>query len=332
MNNRPEQSLVGLAGRRLAVLPLILLAVAAITFLLVWVSPYDPATAYASAAAGSEGVSREVQQTYVERWGLDESMPTQFGRWLTNVAGGDLGSSHLFNGRAVTSVIGERLLLSTTLVGVALGLVLVGSLVFGTLAARFRDSALDHGVRMVAYTSTFAPSFWIGLLLIVVFGVELGWLPTGGTSDPRGLDAPLVELRYLVLPAVTLALNQQGWFTLFVRTSVLEAMGSDYVRFARAQGASATGALVREALPNSLRAYLTLIGTHVPELIGGTILVETVFGWPGLGDLARRAAIAVDLPLLLAIVLGGAVLTVLGNLFADLAYHLTDPRVREVRS
>lgn len=325
-------TVLGMAGRRLAVLPLILLAVAATTFFLVWISPYDPATAYANAAAGSEGLSAEVRQTYVDRWGLDESMPVQFGRWLSNVVSGDLGSSHLFNGRPVATVIGERMLLSTLLVGVSLVLVLVGSLLLGTLAARFRDSVVDHAVRMIAYVSAFAPSFWIGLLLIVVFGVELGWLPTGGTSSPRALDPPMVELRYLVLPAVTLALNQQGWFTLFVRTSVLEAMGSDYVRFARAQGASTTSAMMREALPNSLRAYLTLIGTHIPELIGGTILVETVFGWPGLGDLARRAAIAVDLPLLLAIVLGGAVLTVLGNLFADIAYHLTDPRVREAHS
>lgn len=255
-------------------------------------------------------------------------MPVQFGRWVANLATGDLGVSHLYSGRPVAELIGERAGVSALLVGTALLLVLVGSLVLGTLAARFRDTPLDHGIRMLAYLSTFAPSFWIGLLAIVVFGVQLDWLPTGGTSDPRSGGA-MVELPYLVLPAITLALTQQGWFTLFVRTTVLEAMSSDYVRFARSQGAGRTVTVVREALPNSLLPYLTLVGTHIPELIGGTILIEIVFGWPGLGDLARRAAMVADLPLLLAIVLGGAVLTVLGNLGADLAYRVADPRIRE---
>jgi peptide/nickel transport system permease protein len=315
--------------RRLAALPLLLLAVATLTFLLVWASPYDPATAYAASAAGSEGLSLAVRDAYTARWGLDDPVPVQYLRWLTNLATGDLGVSHLYNGQPVTSVLASRAGVSALLVGTALGLVLLGSIVAGTVAARFRESPLDHGIRLVAYASTFAPSFWVGLLLIVVFGVQLGWLPTGGTSDPRVVGGAAVELRYLVLPAVTLALSQQGWFTLFVRTSVLESMGRDHVRFARAQGASRTAATVREALPSSLLAYLTLIGTHLPELIGGTILIETVFGWPGLGDLARRAAVGGDLPLLLAIVLGGAVLTVLGNLGADLAYRVADPRVRE---
>lgn len=316
-------------AKRLFVLPFVLLAVATVTFLLAWASPYDPATAYATSAAGSEGLSLAVRDAYTARWGLDDPMPVQYGRWLVNILSGDLGASHLYNGQPVASVIAQRAGVSALLVTAALVLVLAGSLLMGTLAARFRDTVLDHAVRLLAYLSTFAPSFWIGLLLIIVFSVELGWLPAGGTSDPRATGSPAVEWRYLVLPAVTLALSQQGWFTLFVRTSVLESLGSDHVRFARAQGASRTASLVREALPTSLLPYLTLIGTHIPELIGGTILVETVFGFPGLGDLARRAAVAADLPLLLAIVLGGAVLTVLGNLGADLAYRIADPRTRE---
>lgn len=316
-------------ARRLAVLPLMLFATAAITFLLAWFSPFDPATVYATSAAGSEGLSAAVREAYLVRWGLDDPMPVQFVRWLGNMVTGDLGVSHLYNGEAVSSVIARRIGPSAVLVTVALGIVIVGSLVAGVLAARFRDRPVDYAVRGIAYLSTFAPSFWIGLLLIVVFGVTLGWLPTGGTADPRaGADAT-IQLRYLVLPAITLALAQQGWFTLFVRTSVLEALGSDHVRFARAQGAAPTTALVREALPNGLLPFITLVGAHIPELIGGTILIETVFGWPGLGDLARRAAVAADLPLLLAIVLGGAVLTVLGNLAADVAYRVADPRLRE---
>lgn len=326
----PSTSTLRIVAVRLAILPLILASVAAVTFVLVWASPYDAAESYV-AGAGSEGISAGARDAYVARWGLDDPAPVQFGRWAANLVTGDLGASHLYNGRSVATVIGERAGATAVLVGTALGLVLVGSLVLGSLAARFRDTPIDHAARLVAYAGAFAPSFWIGLLLINVFAVQLGWFPAGGTGDPRSLGGG-IELCYLVLPAVTLALGLQGWFTLFVRTSLLEAMSGDYVRFARAQGASRGRALVTEALPNSLLAYLTLIGTHIPELIGGTVLIETVFGWPGLGDLARRSALSVDLPLLLALVLGGAVLTVLGNLGADLAYRIADPRVREASS
>lgn len=321
--------MITIALKRIAALPLILLAVAAITFGLSWASPYDPAEAYATSVAGSEGLSQELMASYRARWGLDDPKPVQFGRWLGNVATGDLGRSHLYNGEPVTQVIIRRLGVSALLVTTSLAIVLAGSLLLGTLAARFRDTVVDHGIRMLAYLSTFAPSFWVGLLLIIVFGVNLGWLPTGGTTDPRNPGTGIMQIQYLVLPAITLALSQQGWFTLFVRSSVLEAMNTDHVRFARSEGAPRTVALLREALPNGLLPYLTLVGTHIPELIGGTILVETVFGWPGLGDLARRAAVGVDLPLLLGIVLAGAVLTVLGNLFADLAYKVADPRIRQ---
>lgn len=321
-----------IAAKRVACLPLILLAVAAITFGLAWASPYDPAESYAGSVAGQEGLSLEVLDSYRARWGLDDPMPVQFGRWLGNLVTGDLGRSHLFSGDPVADVIGRRIGVSSLLVATSLALVLSGSLFLGTLAVRFKDSVLDHGIRMLAYLSTFAPSFWVGLLAIIVFGVHLGWFPTGGTADPRDPAAGLISLPYLVLPAITLALSQQGWFTLFVRSSLIEAMNSDHVRFARSQGAPRTTALLREALPNSLLPFITLIGTHIPELIGGTVLVETVFGWPGLGDLARRAAVGVDLPLLLAIILAGAVLTVLGNLAADLAYRAADPRIRDAVS
>lgn len=131
---------------------------------------------------------------------------------------------------------------------------------------------------------------------------------------------------------MTLALTQHGVFTLYVRQTVLEMMREDHVRFARAQGASETSVLFRHALPNSLVPYVTLIGTHIPELIGGSVLIEAVFAWPGLGSLTVAAARAVDVPLLLAIVLCGAVLVVLGNLVADLLYRVVDPRVREART
>jgi peptide/nickel transport system permease protein len=312
---------------RLAALPAILLATAALTFTLAWLSPYDPAATYVAGLTGQDGTSMEVREAYARTWGLDEPAHVQFGAWLGNVVRGDLGISRLVPGEPVLGVVAARLGPTLLLLATAMALVLVGSLVAGTLAARFQGSPFDTAVRGVAYLSTFAPSFWVALLAIWVFGVWGAWLPTGGTGDLRATDGG-IELRYLVLPAATLALSQQGWFTLYVRDTVLERMRDDHVVYAVAQGASRTRAVARQALPTALLPYVTLIGTHLPELIGGSILIESVFGWPGLGNLARRAAVAVDVPLLLAIVLVGAVLVVLGNLLADVLYGVLDPRTR----
>jgi peptide/nickel transport system permease protein len=319
-------------GKRLAALPAVLLLVAVMTWGLTWASPFDPAEAYVSGLAGPGQSNQALEDAYRQAWGLDEPVPIQFANWMGNLVTGDLGVSRLIPGEEVSTVIDSRIGASALLVATALGLVLVGSLVMGVLAARFRDSPFDWLVRTVSYTNAFAPSFWVALLAIYVFSVWLGWLPATGIADLRSSGDATVDLAHLVLPAVTLALTQHGVFTLYVRTTVLETMREDHVRFARAQGASETSVLFRHALPNSLVPYVTLIGTHLPELIGGSVLIETVFAWPGLGSLTVAAARAVDVPLLLAIVLAGAVLVVFGNLAADLLYRVVDPRVREMRA
>lgn len=319
-------------GKRLVALPAVFLLVAVMTWGLAWASPFDPAEAYVESLAGPGQSNQALSDAYRQAWGLDEPMPAQFAAWLGNLLTGDLGVSRLVPGEEVATVIGSRLGASALLVATALALVLVGSLVMGVLAARFRDSPLDWLIRTISYTNAFAPSFWVALLAIYVFAVWLGWLPATGVADLRGSGGATVDLEHLVLPAVTLALTQHGVFTLYVRTTVLETMREDHVRFARAQGASETSVLFRHALPNSLVPYVTLIGTHIPELLGGSVLIESVFAWPGLGNLTVAAARAVDLPLLLAIVLAGAVLVVAGNLVADLLYRVVDPRVREARA
>ncbi|MGH3889274.1 MAG: ABC transporter permease [Pseudonocardiaceae bacterium] len=319
-------------GKRLTALPAVLLLVAVMTWGLAWASPFDPAEAYVAGLVGPGQSNQAVEDAYRQAWGLDEPVPAQFVNWLGNLVTGDLGVSRMIPGQEVSAVLGSRLSASALLVATSLALVLAGSLVMGVLAARFRDSTLDWFVRTVSYTNAFAPSFWVALLAIYFFSVWLGWLPATGAADLRSAGGPTIDLAHLVLPAVTLALTQHGVFTLYVRATVLESMREDHVRFARAQGASETSALFRHALPNSLVPYVTLIGTHIPELIGGSVLIETVFAWPGLGSLTVAAARAVDLPLLLAIVLAGAVLVVLGNLVADLLYRVVDPRVREARA
>jgi len=315
-----------LIARRLALLPLILLAVAAITFALTEISPFDPVDAYVGAESG---VTPERKAEIAHARGFDQPLHERFGRWVANVAQGDLGTSVVAGGQPVAGEIAARMSASIALVGGALVLVLVGGLVFGVLAAALRGTFFDWLVRTLCYFNTAAPSFWVGLLALYVFSIELGWLPAGGTSDPRAVESGGIDLSHLILPMVVLAMTQYAWFTLFVRNTLLEVLREDHVQFARAQGIGEVAVLLRYALPNALIPFVTLVGTHLSELIGGTILVEAIFGWPGLGGLTLDAALGEDIPLLLGITLCASVLVVLGNLLADVLYRVMDPRVRE---
>ena len=311
--------------RRLALLPVILVAVAAMTFVLTAISPFDPVDAYVGA---ENNVSAERKAEIAHAWGLDQPMYEQFGRWVWNLAHGDMGNSIVSGGQPVAAEIASRASASIALVGGALLLVLVGGLVFGVLAAAFRGTFFDWVVRTLCYFNTAAPSFWIGLLALYVFSIELGWLPAAGTSDPRSVDSG-VDASHLILPMLVLAMTQYAWFTLFVRNTLLEVLREDHVQFARAQGIGEVAVLLRYALPNALIPFVTLVGTHLAELIGGTVIVESIFGWPGLGLLTLDAALGEDIPMLVGIVLAGSVLVVLGNLLADVLYRVMDPRVRQ---
>ena len=312
--------------RRLAVLPLILLAVATVTFVLTEISPFDPVEAYVGA---ENNVSAQRKAEIAHAWGFDQPLPERFGRWIGNLAQGDMGNSVIAGGQPVAAEIASRAGASIALVGGALALVLVGGLVFGVLAAAFRGTFFDWLVRTMCYFNTAAPSFWVGLLALYVFSIELGWLPAGGSSDPRAIEAAGVDFEHLILPMVVLSLTGYAWFTLFVRNTLLEVLREDHVQFARAQGIGEVAVLLRYALPNALIPFVTLVGTHLAELIGGTILIEKIFGWPGLGLLTFNAAVNEDIPLIVGITLCGCVLVVLGNLLADVLYRVMDPRVRE---
>lgn len=312
--------------RRLALLPVILLAVATLTFALTEISPFDPVRAY----VGSESQLSPQRRAQIEHaYGFDQPIYERYGRWLRHVAQGDLGNSLVAGGQPVASEIASRASATIALVGGALAIVLIGGLVFGVLAAAHRGSVFDWLVRTSCYFNTAAPSFWIGLLALYLFSIKLGWLPAGGTTDPRAVDASGIDPAHILLPMIVLALTQYAWFTLFVRNTMLEVLREDHVQFARAQGIGEVALLLRHALPNALIPFVTLIGTNLSELIGGTVIVESIFGWPGLGQLTLQAALREDIPLLVAVTLAASVLVVLGNLLADVLYRVLDPRVRE---
>jgi peptide/nickel transport system permease protein len=315
--------------RRLALLPLILLAVATTTFALAELSPFDPVDAYVGAESQ---VSPERRAEIAAAWGFDQSLPERFGHWLGNLAHGDLGNSIVAGGQPVLNEITARAASSLVLIGGAFVLVLIGGLFFGIVAAALRGTVVDWFIRALSYFSTAAPSFWVGLLALYLFSIELGWLPAGGTSDARATDATGIDPSHLVLPMAVLAMTQFAWFTLFVRNTLLEVLREDHVQFGRALGLSELRVLLRHALPCALIPFVTLAGVNLAELVGGTILVESVFGWPGLGLLALDAARGEDIPMIVGITLAASVLVVLGNLLADIAYRVLDPRVREAIS
>ncbi len=314
-----------MAGRRaLAAVP-VLLAVTLAVFALAAASPFDPVKAYAGTAGLT--ASQENLDQLRANLGVDRPFPARWWDWLTSALTGDLGDSAVLR-RPVAEVIGERLGWSVLLAATAFAFALVLGTFLGILAGRRRGGLLDRAVTPLAYALEAAPAFWIGLLAIWFFALELGVLPAGGLTDAASETVtPDQVARHLVLPASVLGASQLPWFFLYVRQGVGEALDEDPVRGARARGLSESTVLTGHALRSGMLPVLTLIGSRVPELITGALLVETVFSWPGIAAATVTAATSVDFPLLAALTALATVAVLLGNLLSDLLYGLADPRV-----
>ncbi|WP_344385224.1 ABC transporter permease [Streptomyces thermolineatus] len=314
-----------MAGRRLLAAVPVLLAVTLGIFAVAAASPFDPAQAYAGTAGLS--ASQETLDRLRANLGADRPPLAQWWDWLTSALRGDLGHSATLR-RPVAQVLAERLGWSVLLGGVAFAVTVLAGTALGVAAARRRGGPLDRLVTGGSYVLQAAPPFWIGLLAIWFFALHLGVLPAGGLTD-TGSDTvtPGSVLRHLVLPALVLAASQLPWFVLYVRQSVGDALDEDPVRGARARGLRERTVLLGHALRSGLLPVLTLVGSRVPELITGALLVETVFSWPGIADATVRAATAVDFPLLAALTVLATAAVLLGNLAADLLHGIADPRV-----
>ncbi|SCL25566.1 peptide/nickel transport system permease protein [Micromonospora pallida] len=312
--------------RRLLVAVPILAATSAGMFVLGAASPIDPAQQYAGAAAFTS--SEENLAQIRANWGVDDPLPVQYARWVGNLLRGDLGWSTSRH-EPVASVLAARAGWTLLLVGTALALVLVASLLLGTLAAYRRGGWFDQSLRATAYAVQSMPVFWIGLAAIALFALTLGWLPAGGLTDITATRTNPADVAvHLVLPVTVLALSQAPWFVLFIRDAVADSLRDDHVLAAKARGLPGRTVLFGHALRTALLPFLTLIGTHLPEIVGGAVLVETVFSLPGLGAVTVQAALGSDFPLLAAITLTTTVVVLAANLATDLAYAAADPRVR----
>ena len=305
--------------RRLPSLVLTLLLISLATFVVVQVIPGDPAQLILGTEAPPEALADLRAQM-----GLDRPLPLQYLSWLSGVLRGNLGVS-LRHGRPVATLIAERLPVTLSLAVLSLALAVLVAVPLGVLAAIRQHSALDYGVLVFAQAGLALPSFWIGILLILLFALSLRWLPSGGYAPWR--ENPLDALRSLVMPVLALGLPVAGVLARLVRASMLEELASNHIRTARAKGLSESQVIVRHVLRNALIPTVTLLGLQLGFLLGGSIVVEQVFALPGLGRLVLFAINNRDLPLIQGLVLFIAVLVVGINFLVDMAYTWLDPRI-----
>lgn len=272
----------------------------------------DPARLLAGPDASVQDVIR-LRQTL----GLNEPLPLQYGKWLGRAATGDFGQS-LFTNEKVFNVIKPRIGATARLTFSALGLALVVGLALGIIASLNRGTWIDVLASMLAILGQAVPNFWLGLMLIILFAVQLQWLPVSGTGTWKHLILPMLTLTSGLLPVIMR----------LTRSSMLDVLSQDYVRTARAKGLPSTQVVIKHALRNALTPIITIVGLQVGALMGGAVVTESVFAWPGLGELAVQSITQGDVPIVQGIVLLTALAVVVFNFISDLLIGLVDPRVR----
>jgi peptide/nickel transport system permease protein len=307
---------------------LLIAAVSVLTFCLAEASPIDPVDAYFDAHFTA---SDEQRALLAAKWGLDDPAPLRLLKWGRSLLGGDFGYSWTFQRPVLTIILrgvqnSLLLLLSAWILSGILGFTC------GVVAAMFRERMPDRIICLVCYLFASTPTFWLGIIALLLFSVTLGWFPIG-LSAPIGLTAAeatwLERLYHMVLPALTLSVTGISTIALHTREKMIEVLDSDYALFARARGESGQEIFKRHGLRNILLPALTLQFASINEIFGGSVLVENVFTYAGLGSVTVTAGVKGDIPLLMGVTVVSSVIVFLGNLAANLLYPLIDPRIRE---
>ena len=309
-------------ARRLLHLGPVLLGVSVVVFLVLHLAPGDPAEVMLGANANKEDLERLRVQL-----GLDQPLYVQYFTWIGHVARGDLGRS-LWMKRPVLGEVLDRFKATLLLTGTALFLSTVGGIALGIASATRANSLLDRLSAVASLFGASMPTFWLGIVLMVVFSLWLGWLPASGMYAPYGGGDLRDLLAHLILPAVTLAAASVTIIARLTRATMLETLGQDYVRTARAKGLGDRPVVWRHALKNALIPIVTVVGVQAGYLLGGAVLTETVFAWPGVGTLVVQGILARDVPLVQGGVLVIALSFVLVNLAVDTLYAWLDPRIK----
>jgi peptide/nickel transport system permease protein len=307
----------------------LLLGISFISFVIMQLAPGDPASL-------SIGMNSKIDPSYLlklrQSYGLDDPLMVQYWHWLKRICLLDFGTTFRDN-RPVIAVIGERLPATLLLSGLSEILLFLVAVPLGILAAYYQNRWYDRFITMFSFVGFSMPSFWFALMLMLLFGVWLNLLPVSGMTSTESEFWPWYSrmgdlLSHLVLPLVVTTFGGLASVSRYARTSMLEVIRQDYIRTARAKGLSETQVIFKHALRNALIPIVTLVGLSLPNLIGGSFIIETIFSWPGMGRLGFESVLSHDYPLLMGIGVITAFLTIFGNLLADIAYAWLDPRIR----
>ncbi|WP_161880725.1 ABC transporter permease [Deinococcus alpinitundrae] len=313
--------MVGFLGRRIGQGMVVLLLISLVTFFLINLAPGGP-----SAAARFESTAEE-RAAIQKQLGLDRPLLTRYGSWATGVLRGDFGAT-LSGGQPVAPILRQRLGTTLQLGLAALVLSVVIGIPLGIITAMRRNSVLDHSVNALSTLGMSVPDFWTGIMAILLFAVTLKVLPASGLADMSAGFSLSEWLRHMILPAGVLAFVMLPNLVRFTRASLLEVLGADYLRTARAKGVREGRVIVKHALRNAFVPIVAMIGLILPALLSGSVIIESVFGLPGMGRLAVDAALGRDYNTIMAVTLAAGFIVILTNLVVDLAYTVIDPRIR----
>lgn len=307
-----------------------LIGITFISFMVIQIAPGSPVELMTDM---NPDASPELRQKLVEHWGLDQPLHIQYWRWLQKIAVGDFGTSLSQDARPVMTKISEALPITLFLNSLSLVLILAISIPIGVYSATHQYSVIDRATTVFVFLGFAMPTFWLAILCMMFFGVELGWLPISGLQS---LDYDYMtqwqqfvdRVRHLILPVGIAALTSLAGMSRYARSSMLEVFRQDYVTTARAKGLAERTVIYKHALRNALMPVVTILGLSIPSLIGGSVIFETIFAIPGMGRLFYTSVLMRDYTVVMGVLVIGAVLTLIGNLIADLMYAVVDPRLR----
>jgi peptide/nickel transport system permease protein len=304
-----------------------LFIVSILSFAIMKAAPGDPVRMYVSSEM-SKGSAEDIERIR-HNLGLDRPVAVQYWSWLKNTLRGDLGYS-LVNKRNVSEVILEKIPASLSLMGISFVISITIGVAVGMLSAIKQYSIFDYIVTVLAFIGNSLPTFWIAMMLIWIFAVRLGWLPTGQMSSYQPTTSKFVDyVKHYTLPVLTTSMINLVTWVRYQRASMLDVLQQDYLRTARAKGLKERIVLLRHAWRNALVPILTMIGFSVANLVSGSYILETIFSWPGMGQFGFNALLDRDYPVLMGITLLSSVFIIGGNLLSDIAYIFVDPRIRE---
>jgi len=317
--------------KRIAMLVPLMLGITLITFTVIHLAPGEPVDMQ---MAMNPKVGKEARERLTKFYGLDKPLHEQYFNWLGRLAKLDLGRSFSSDNRPVLDKIKERLPITLSLNLVALIIEFGLAIPIGVLAAVRRDTLLDKGITVVVFLGFAVPTFWLALLLMYFFGVKLNWLPISGLHtlgyESYSWLGRLWDLtKHLILPICVASFGSFAGVSRYMRSAMLQVISQDYITTARAKGLSERVVIWKHALRNALLPLITLLGFSIPGLIGGSVIFETIFAIPGMGQLFYQGVMSRDYPVVMGILVIGAFLTLLGNLIADISYALADPRIRQ---